>query len=60
MRKKAAFVSDTQLRGLEERSYLDPDLRGFSAFWFVTVGEQPRIQPSVSWVAKSAGPKKIA
>jgi hypothetical protein len=22
------FVSDTQLRGLEERGYLDPDLRG--------------------------------
>jgi hypothetical protein len=27
---------------------------GFSGYWFVTVGEQPRIQPSVSWIAKSS------
>ena len=29
-------------------------LSGFSGYWFVTVGEQPRIQPSVSWIAKSS------
>ena len=23
------------------------------AYWVVTFGEQPRIQPSVSWIAKS-------
>jgi hypothetical protein len=24
---------------------------GFSAYWFITVGEWPSIQPSVSWIA---------
>jgi hypothetical protein len=54
------LVSRTQLDKLEERGYLDPDLRGNqaneadaieAAYWFVSVGEQPSIQPSVSWIA---------
>jgi hypothetical protein len=53
------LVSRTQLDKLEERGYLDPDLRGNqadeadaieAAYWFVSVGEQPSIQPSVSWM----------
>jgi hypothetical protein len=59
---RGMFVSDTQLRGLEERGYLDTDLRGNrvdeadaieTAYWFITVREQPSIQPSISWIAKS-------
>jgi hypothetical protein len=57
------LVSRTQLDKLEERGYLDPDLRGNqadeadaieAAYWFVSVGEQPSIQPSVSWIARSS------
>jgi hypothetical protein len=57
------LISRTQLDKLEARGYLDPDLRGNrvdeadaieAAYWFVSVGEQPSIQPSVSWIAKSS------
>jgi hypothetical protein len=57
------LVSRTQLDKLEARGYLDPDLRGNrvdeanaieAAYWFLTVSEQPGIQPSASWIAKSS------
>jgi hypothetical protein len=37
-----------------KRSRHNQTVRGFSAYWFVTVGEQPSIPPSVSWIAKSS------